>query len=117
VTLAEIAFQQKKLERRYGVEGRVAGKYVEAGFHVRMHVQTRHGKVSFVAIKGSEKYAVDVIVEKRTINKTDVETLVSKAKSLGARPVLVLYGAGPKLSEEALATVKESGVVVKRIRD
>ena len=116
MTLAEIVFQQKKLEQKYGVEGKVAGRYVEAGFHVRMHVATKHGTVSFVAIKGKEKFAVDVVNGKKVLGKADLDSLKKKAESLSAKPVLVLYGSGPRLDDEAKNYAKENSIEVKRIR-
>lgn len=116
MTLAEIVFQQKKLEQKYGVEGKVAGRYVEAGFHVRMHVNTKHGRVSFVAIKGGEKFAVDVISGKKVVKKEELEAIKKKAESLGAKPILVLYGSGVVLGDDAKEFIKEGSVTVKRIR-
>lgn len=116
MTLAEIVFQQKKLEQRYGIEGRAAGRYIEAGFSVRMHVNTKHGRVSFVAIRGGEKLAADVISEKKELGREVLEAIEQKARSLGARPVLILYGSGPSLNAEAKEYAKEKGIVVKRIR-
>jgi len=116
VTLAEIVFQQRKLEQKYGVEGKVAGRYVEAGFHVRMHVATKHGIVSFVAIKGRERLAIDVVDGKKILSKADLESLKRKAESLSAKPVLVLYGSGPRLNDEARNYARENSIEVKRIR-
>ena len=117
MTLAEIVFQRRKLEQKYGVEGKVAGRYVEAGFHVKMHVTTKHGAVSFVAIKGREKLAVDVVSSKRALSKADLESLRRKAESLSAKPVLVLYGAGPKLDDEARNYARENSIEIRRIRN
>ena len=116
MTLAEIVFQQKKLEQKYGVEGKVAGRYVEAGFHVRMNVNTKHGRVSFVAIKGGEKLAVDVVSGKKVVGREELEAIKRKAESLGARPVLVLYGSGVVLGDDAKEFVRENNVAVKRVR-
>jgi hypothetical protein len=116
MTLAEIVFQKKKLEEKYGVEGKVAGFYVEAGYDVRMSFNTSKGTLSFVAKKGSQLLAVDVIVASKVLGKEVIEALAEKAKAIKAKPVLILYGAGPKLSDEAKAAAKELSVEVKRVR-
>jgi len=116
MTLAEIVFQKKKLEEKYGVEGKVAGAYVEAGYDVRMDFNTSKGRLSFVAKKGGQLLAVDVVTVSKVLGRDVVEAVAEKAKSINAKPVLILYGAGPRLSDEAKAAAKELGVEVKRVR-
>jgi len=116
MTLAEIVFQRKKLEEKYGVEGKVAGLYVEAGYDVRMGFNTGKGRLSFVAKKGGQLLAVDVVVASKTVGRDAVEAIAEKAKTINAKPVLVLYGAGPKLSDEAKAAARELGVEIRRVR-
>jgi hypothetical protein len=116
MTLAEIVFTSKKLAEKYGVEGKVAAKYVEAGYSVRMRFPTSHGVVSFVAKKESTLLAVDVIEGSRVIGVDTVRSIAEKAKSINAKPVLILYGSGPKLSDEAKKAVAELGVTVRRFR-
>ena len=116
MSLARIVFEKRKLESRYGVAGRVAGLYVEAGYSVTMNFPTPNGPVSFVARKSGETLAVDVVAGAVKVGPDVVENLVSKALSIKAKPVLVLYGSGPVLSEEAKAKASEAGVKVRRVR-
>ena len=116
MSLARIVFEKKKLEERYGVEGRVAGHYVEAGYSVKMKFGTPHGTLSFVAKKHSEVLAVDVIYASTVVGAETVRALAEKAASVKAKPVLVLYGSGPVLSEEAKKSAKELGVSIRRVR-
>ena len=116
MTLAEIVFTSKKLAEKYGVGGKVAAKYVAAGYSVKMEFPTAHGTVSFVAKKGSTVLAVDVVDGSRVVDEGVVRAIVEKAKSIRAKPVLVLYGSGPRLSEEAKKAAAELGVSVRRVR-
>ncbi|KSW12266.1 hypothetical protein CF15_05815 [Pyrodictium occultum] len=116
MTLAEIVFQKRKLEEKYGIEGRVAGLYVEAGYSVRMWFNTAKGRLSFVARKEGRVLAVDVVAESKILGREAVEALSEKARSINASPVLVLYGSGPRLSEEAKKAAQELGVSVRRVR-
>ena len=116
MTLAEIVFQKKKLGEKYGIEGKVVGAYVEAGYNVRMNFNTGKGRLSFVAKKGGQLLAVDVVTVSKVLGRDVVEVVAEKAKSINAKPVLILYGAGPRLSDEARAAAKELGVEIKRIR-
>ncbi len=116
VTLAEIVFTKKKLAEKYGVEGRVAGLYVEAGYSVEMHHPVKGDRVSFVARKEGVVVAVDVVNGSVRVTGEVVSKIAEKAKVLGAKPVIVLYGSGPRLTEEAQNLAKELGVAVKRVR-
>ena len=116
MTLADIVFTARKLAEKYGVEGKVAGRYVEAGYSVRMRFKTSAGVLSFVAKKESTVLAVDVVSGAVKVSAEDVRRLAEKAKSINARPVLILYGAGPVLTDEAKSAAKELGVSVRRIR-
>ena len=116
MTLAEIVFTQKKLRKRYGVEGSVAGRYVEAGYSVAVGVETPAGRASFVAKKAGEILVADVINGTVKVTAEHVRSIAAKAQALRGRPVLILYGSGPILTEEAAKAAKEAGVVVKRVR-
>ena len=116
MTFAEIVFQKKKLEEKYGVEGKVAGFYVEAGYDVRMGFNTSKGRLSFIAKKGGQLLAVDVVAASKVLGRDAVEAIAEKAKAIKAKPVLVLYGAGPKLSDEAKTAARELGVEIRRVR-
>ncbi len=116
MTLAEIVFTSKKLAEKYGVEGRVAARYVEAGYSVRMRFPTPKGTVSFVAKKESQVLAVDVISGSRRVTGNDVRSIAEKARAINAKPVLALYGAGPKLDEDAKKLAAELGVSLRRFR-
>ncbi len=116
MSLARIIFLQKKLREKYGPEGYVAGLYLEAGYNVTVGFETGKGRVSVKAVKGGETLAIDVLVDKRVYGPEVVQAIAEKAKSIGARPVLVLYGAGPELSKDALEKAKELGVKVRRVR-
>ncbi len=116
MSLARIVFEKKKLEKRYGVEGRVAGHYVEAGYTVAMKFPTPDGTLSFTAKKEGTVLAVDVIHGSVKVTADVVRKLARKASAIKAKPVLVLYGSGPVLTDEALAAAREEGVSIKRMR-
>ncbi|NOZ89507.1 MAG: hypothetical protein GXO15_06250 [Crenarchaeota archaeon] len=116
MSLARIVFEKRKLEKRYGVEGRVAGHYVEAGYTVAMRFPTPEGTLSFTARKEGTVLAVDVVYGSVKVTADTVKKLARKAAAIKAKPVLVLYGSGPVLTEDALAAAREEGVSIKRIR-
>ncbi len=116
MSLARIVFLKKKLAEKYGVEGKVAGRYIEAGYSVRMKPRTRHGELSFIAYKGSQRLAVDVVYLERGVKLEDLENLKKKAELLQAKPVLVLYGSLPRISQELREKIEELGISMKRIR-
>jgi len=47
------------LEEKYGIIGKVAGRYVTAGLHVAMMHPTRYGPIHFVAQGNGLNLAVD----------------------------------------------------------
>lgn len=116
MSYARVAFLKRVFREKYGVRGTVAGLYLEAGYSITFGVRTRAGHVGFIAVKGEERLAVDVVSKKVTIGVEVVKALKEKAEALGAKPVLVLYGAGPKLSPEAVEAAKSLGVSVRRVR-
>ncbi len=116
MTLAEIVFEQRKLQQRYGVEGYVAGRYVEAGYSVTMKFKTPKGVVSFVAKKSGELIAADVIYGSVKVNTEHINAIAEKAASINAKPVLALYGSGPRVTEDATKAAEEKGVAIRRFR-
>jgi len=81
----------KLLEEKYGVVGRVAGRYVSAGLHVTMMHPTRYGPVQILVQGNGQKLAVEVVENPSEVRQR-AELLVKKAELLKAKPVLVLYG-------------------------
>lgn len=116
MSLARIVFLKKKLEKKYGVVGKVAGRYVEAGYTVNVGFQTAKGNIDIVAKKEGQILAIDVITGSVKVGTDVIERLKEKAATINAKPILVLYGAGPQLQEEALKKAEELGVEVKRVR-
>ena len=113
MTTAREEFEARKLEARYGVPGRVAALYRRAGFQVKM---ADGGSIDFVAWRKGEKLAVKVYQASGQVPVDVVEALAEEAGKQGAKPVLALYGAGPRLSGEAREAVKQKGVSVRRVR-
>ncbi len=116
MSLAHIVFMSKKLRKKFGVEGIVASRYLEAGYSVLVGFNTPEGRLSVLAKKEGTVYAIDVIHESRKVVASDVEAVYKKAKSLNAKPILVIYGRGPKLTDEAKAKAKELGVEIKFVK-
>ena len=115
---AREAFEAKKLAARYGVVGKVAGRYRTAGFQVRVDSAEADADYNFVAWRRGEKYAVKVYNKSGRVPEDVVEKLARAAaeKAGGARPVLVLYGAGPKVTEGLLEKARSLGVSIRRVR-
>ncbi len=116
LSLARIRYMQKVLEEKHGIKGVVAGRYIEAGYNVVFDFKTPHGTLDIVATKGGDRVAIDVVWESKEVSSSDIENLVNKAKSINARPVLVLYGDGPRITDEVKRKAQEMKVIVKRIR-
>lgn len=115
MSLAEIRFIQKKLKGRYGEIGVVAGKYLEAGFSVNVRgIKTPKGIIDVVAIKGGEKLAIDVYLKPGKLPVEAIENIYEKAKHIGAKPVLALWGRGVKVAEEVLKKAQVLGVKIRR---
>lgn len=114
MSLAEIRFLQRRLEEKYAEIGKVAGKYIEAGFTVNIRrTKTPKGVIDIVA-KKNEIYAIDVYKKTGSVPTSVVEEIAEKAKTIGAKPVLALWGRGPKVTEEVLKRADELGVKIKR---
>jgi len=116
MSLARIVFEQKKLAQRYGVVGRIAGRYLEAGYSVAVGLETPAGRVGFLAQKAGERIAVDVYTGSVRITKEQVVAIADKAAALKAKPVLALHGRGVKVTPEALEEAKKRGVAIKRFK-
>ncbi len=117
MSLAEIRFLQKRLEEKYAEIGKVAGKYIEAGYTVNVKkIKTPKGVIDIVA-KKSETYAIDVYKKTGPVPVSIVEEITEKARTINAKPVLVLWGKGPKITQEVLKKAEELGVKIKRFSD
>ena len=115
MTLAKIRFLQRKLTEKYGEIGVVASRYVEAGLHVQLMHPTRYGPAHIIATGHGQRIVVEVVKDPGLVPAEVVKNLSEKARLLRARPILVLYGHGPKLNDEVRGLIAELGVKVKQV--
>jgi len=114
LTTAREEFEARKLEAKYGVVGRVAAGYRRAGFDVR---EVEEGDPGFFrAVKRKQSLTVAVTYRQGRIGPDLAEAVADKARERGDKPVLVLYGSGPKVTGELLEKARELGVSVRRVR-
>ena len=116
LSLSKIVFMKKRLKEKFGVVGVVAGRYVEAGYSVRIGFDTAAGKVDIIAKKGGQTLVIDVVEGKTVVDVAKIEEIVRKAKSINGKPVLILYGSGPRISDNAREKARELSVELRRIR-
>ena len=109
-------FDARMLASKYGPVGRVAAGYRTAGFQVKVLDKTGEEPVSFIAWKKGARFAVRVVIKSESVSANTVKALIEEAKKNDARPVLVLYGRGPKIEKDALEEAKSQGVKVRRFR-
>ena len=81
MSLAKIRFTQKILKEKFGVKGIVAGRYLEAGYHVRIDYETSKGKVDVYAVKENNKYAIKVIDKNTNVAIDEVKRYTRKQRA------------------------------------
>ncbi|MCE4624690.1 MAG: hypothetical protein F7C35_02340 [Desulfurococcales archaeon] len=113
MTTAREAFEAKKLAAKYGVVGKVAARYRTAGYQVVVKTTDEAAPFHFTATRKGEKLLVKVF---HRVGQVPVEEVEKLAGAGEGKKVLVLYGAGPKLSGEVTNKAKEVGVSIRRVR-
>jgi len=116
MSLARIRMLEKTLVKKYGEIGRVASLYLEAGARVRILHPTRYGPIHILVYKDGDRYAVEVVKERKELSREKIETLIKKAELVKAKPILALYGDLPMLSEDLYRFCREKGVKIKRVK-
>ncbi len=116
MTTAREAFEAKKLAAKYGITGKVAGAYRTAGYQVNMVSADTQAPYNFIASKKGEHLAVKVYSKTGRVPVEVAEKLASAAAEKNARPILVLYGSGPKVTAELIDKAKQLGISVRRFR-
>jgi len=112
---AREAFEAKKLASKYGVPGKVAARYRMAGYAIEMLSTDPDADAHFKAMRRRETLLVRVYWSSARVPVEILERL-AKASEEGFKRVLVLYGAGPRVTEDFLNKARELGVAVRRIR-
>ena len=113
---ARTKFLWRKLRSKYGVVGEVAGRYIAAGYSVRIGVKCGDLVFEIVASKGGQKLAIKVYSGSKTVSLDDIDVVKKASERIGARPVIVLYGRGARLSSDVVEKIDELGVSIKRIK-
>ena len=113
---AKEAFEAKKLAAKYGVVGKVAGRYRIAGYQIEILDPSEEAIANFIAYKRGEKLIVKVYNKAGYIDTSVIEKLSHEASSRNSKGILILYGAGPKVKGELIEKAKELGISIRRVR-
>lgn len=113
---AKTRYLQKIYEEKHGCIGKVASRYLEAGYSIELMHSTRYGCVHILARKSNMVLAIDVVDKQGTVTIDMVKLLLDKSKLLRARPILILYSDGPKIDDEVHKFCVEHGIKIRRLR-
>jgi len=117
MTTTRARYLMKVFERKYGVVGKVGGMYLAAGLSVEFMHPTKHGPVHVVAKGvGGKILAIKVVEDPSKETIEGVKTFIEKAKSIRAKPILILYTSNAKLPEETYKFCLENDVKVRIVR-
>ena len=104
-----LIYQSNRLIEKYGVLGKVAARYLLAGYSVRIQDNF------VIASKEGSNLIIGV-----AINDKDVKELIDKlaitSKKLNRIPVVVLYGRN-KWKDETINMLRERGITYKSVRE
>jgi len=109
MTTGRQIFTIKKIAKRYGLVGKVAGRYVAA-------VKPPIKGVDFIASGQGRRYGGFIFSGKTTVTPDKIEEVAKIAKTYGLEPLVVLYGRGAKITAEAIEKAKELDVKIRRVR-
>jgi len=114
MTTARQRFLANLLESKGGVYNRIASRYIRAGYRVRFD----HGfkDIDLVISRSRESYGLKILYMKKIYVKTDLENFFNNCEKHGLKPVIILYGSGPRLDQETLASLAEKKVKIRRVR-
>jgi len=104
----------KRVAKLYGIVGKVAGRYIAAGYSVEFNHPTRYSPIHIIARGNGQMLAVEVVYERGKLTVETARSILEKAKLIGARPVLVVHGLGwNDVPEELRRFCEESGVKLR----
>ncbi len=115
MTTARQRFVAKRLVRKYGVVGRIASLYIYAGYSVAFNKRVGDTVFDVIARGHGNVFAIK-IVRGGIVEPQLVEALKRDSEKIGAKPIIVLYGAAPRVAPEAIEKAREAGVLLKRVR-
>lgn len=109
MTTSRAVHKSKILQKKFGIIGKVASKYILAGFHV--NIVPRKG-LSFIAVRGNERFGILVINSLKEI-ENKVKQIISETEKLNLKPILVIYGNYGPLNKDLKKKIEELGVKIK----
>ncbi len=104
----------RRVAKLYGIVGKVAGRYVVAGYSVEFNHPTRYSSVHVVARGNGQVLTVEVVHERGRLTVDTARNLLEKAKLIKARPILAVYGLGwSDIPEELKRFCEENGIKLR----
>ncbi len=102
-------YRANVLREKYGAVGKVAARYVLAGFSVRV-------EDNLIYVKGNGMNAVLGVVSNEKGLNSMINELSRIKERLGTKAILVLYG-NRKWSDDLIKKIKDKGLDVRFIRE
>ncbi len=113
MTTAKIRFIVNKLLEKGGVINKVASRYVEAGYRVRIGFSR---EIDLYMVRRSERCGAKILWLKKTYSIEELNGFLEDCRKHGLKPIIILYGSGPHIDPESLSKLREDNVLVRRIR-
>jgi len=102
-------YQSNRLVEKYGVLGKVAARYLLAGYSIRIQsnfiLASKEGSNLIIGVAINDKNAEKLITE-----------ITEASKKLSRIPVIVLYGRN-KWRNETIKAIKDHGITYKLVRE
>ncbi|RLG00318.1 MAG: hypothetical protein DRN49_03125 [Thaumarchaeota archaeon] len=102
-------YQSNRLVEKYGVLGKVAARYLLAGYSIRIQsnfiLASKEGSNLIIGVAINDKNAEKLITE-----------ITEASKKLSRIPVIVLYGKN-KWRNETIKAIKDHGITYKLVRE
>ena len=103
-----LVYQSNRLIKKYGVLGKVASRYLLAGYSVR--VQSDY----ILASKQGSNLVIGVAINDKDVGEL-IDKIAAASKKFNRVPVIVLYGRN-KWKDETINMIREHGITYRLVR-
>ncbi len=104
-----LIYQSNRLIEKYGVLGKVAARYLLAGYSVRIQDNF------VIASKEGSNLIIGVAINDKD-TKELIDRIATTSKKLNRIPVVVLYGRN-RWKDETINMLRERGITYKSVRE
>ena len=112
MTTGRLLFKSRVLETRYGLKGKVASRYLKAGYQVSI---LKNHPMDILVTGNNHRFIIKIVTKRTELTDNLIKSVQEYARKMNAKGIIAIYGC-LRVEKSFIEQAVSSGIELKRIR-